>query len=63
MSGANWGAIEAQQARLGGNERLFDGVLAHEDLGESHLLDNYRLHATTPVSWDGTHLKKQCATK
>ena len=52
-------AIEAQLASLGVNERLFDAVLAQEDLGESHLLDHYRLHGATPVSCDETHLKKQ----
>jgi len=52
-------AIEAQLASLGVNERLFDAVLAQEDLGNSHLLDHYRLHGATPVSCDETSLKKE----
>jgi uncharacterized cofD-like protein len=52
-------AIEAQLASLGVNERLFDAVLAQEDLGDSPLLDHYRLHGARPVQCDEIHLRQQ----
>ena len=45
-------AIEAQLASLGVNERLFDAVLAQEELVSSPLVANYRLRGAEPVSCD-----------
>ncbi|MFN9635216.1 MAG: uridine diphosphate-N-acetylglucosamine-binding protein YvcK [Synechococcaceae cyanobacterium] len=45
-------AIEAQLASLGVNERLFDAVLAQEELVPSPLVANYRLRGAEPVSCD-----------
>ena len=52
-------AIEAQLASLGIGERLFDGVLAQEDLPESPLLDRYRKKGAEPVLCDATRLRRQ----
>ena len=45
-------AIEAQLASLGVNERLFDAVLAQEELAPSPLVANYRLRGAEPVTCD-----------
>ncbi len=45
-------AIEAQLASLGVNERLFDAVLAQEELAPSPLVSNYRLRGAEPVTCD-----------
>jgi len=45
-------AIEAQLASLGVNERLFDAVLAQEELAPSPMVANYRLRGAEPVTCD-----------
>jgi uncharacterized cofD-like protein len=50
--GGHLRAIEAQLASLGVEERLFNAVLAQEELAESVLVDHYRLRGAEPVCCD-----------
>ncbi len=50
--GGHLRAIEAQLASLGVEHRLFDAVLAQEQLGDSPLLQNYRRRGAEPVTCD-----------
>ncbi|MFN9924806.1 MAG: uridine diphosphate-N-acetylglucosamine-binding protein YvcK [Cyanobacteriota bacterium] len=52
-------AIEAQLASLGVNERLFGAVLAQEELGNTPLVQNYRLRGAEPVLCDEVGLISQ----
>jgi 2-phospho-L-lactate transferase/gluconeogenesis factor (CofD/UPF0052 family) len=57
--GGHLRAIEAQLATLGVEERLFDCVLAQEDLAPSPLVDNYRMRGAEPVRCDAPSLSAQ----
>ncbi len=52
-------AIEAQLASLGINERLFDAVLAQDELENSPLVQNYRQRGADPVLCDVRGLTAQ----
>jgi uncharacterized cofD-like protein len=52
-------AIEAQLASLGIEERIFDAVLAQEELASSPLLDNYRMRGAEPVTCDVAGLNQR----
>jgi uncharacterized cofD-like protein len=52
-------AIEAQLATLGVERRLFDCVLAQEQLEDTALIQNYRLRGAEPVSCDAAALRRQ----
>jgi uncharacterized cofD-like protein len=52
-------AIEAQLATLGVEQRLFDCVLAQEQLEDTALIQNYRLRGAEPVSCDAAALRRQ----
>ena len=52
-------AIEAQLASLGVQQRLFDAVLAQEELADSSLLELYRLHGAEPETCDSDPLTEQ----
>jgi uncharacterized cofD-like protein len=57
--GGHLRAIEAQLASLGVQQRLFGAVLAQEELGDSSLLEVYRLRGAEPVTCDANHLGRQ----
>ena len=52
-------AIEAQLASLGVQQRLFDAVLAQEDLGETPLVAFYRQRGAEPVACNSRRLRSQ----
>jgi uncharacterized cofD-like protein len=52
-------AIEAQLASLGVEERLFDSVLAQEQLEDSPLVESYRRRGAEPVLCDVRALRSQ----
>jgi uncharacterized cofD-like protein len=52
-------AIEAQLASLGVSKRLFDCVLAQEEIGESALLAHYRQLGAEPVICDSRQLQQE----
>jgi uncharacterized cofD-like protein len=52
-------AIEAQLASLGIEERIFDAVLAQEELASSPLLENYRMRGAEPVTCDVAGLNQR----
>ena len=52
-------AIEAQLASLGVQQRLFNAVLAQEDLEDSPLVDHYRQRGAEPVRCDARRLRSQ----
>ncbi len=52
-------AIEAQLASLGINQRLFDAVLAQDNLEPSSLVDHYRARGAEPVTCDTRKLQNQ----
>ena len=51
-------AIEAQLASLGIDQRLFNAVLAQEDLAASPLVDHYKARGAEPVICDADDLKR-----
>ncbi len=57
--GGHLRAIEAQLASLGISKRIFDAVLAQEDIAPSPLVDYYRERGAVPVSCDQRALKAQ----
>jgi hypothetical protein len=57
--GGHLRAIEAQLASLGVEQRLFNCVLAQEELGDSPLVSNYRLRGAEPVTCDARSLANQ----
>ena len=56
--GGHLRAIEAQLASLGIDQRLFNAVLAQEDLASSPLVDHYRARGAEPVICDAEALKR-----
>ncbi|MEB3264337.1 MAG: gluconeogenesis factor YvcK family protein, partial [Synechococcus sp.] len=52
-------AIEAQLATLGVDQRLFDAVLAQEDLTDSPLVEAYRRRGAEPVRCNLRRLRSQ----
>ena len=57
--GGHLRAIEAQLATLGVEQRLFDCVLAQEQLADTALVHNYRLRGAEPVTCDSRALRSQ----
>ena len=51
-------AIEAQLASLGIQQRLFNAVLAHNDLATSPLVEHYRSRGAEPVICDAENLRR-----
>ena len=51
-------AIEAQLASLGIQQRLFNAVLAHNDLATSPLVEHYRSRGAEPVICDAENLRQ-----
>ena len=52
-------AIEAQLASLGVQQRLFNAVLAQEDLGDTPLVNHYRQRGAEPVNCNTRRLRNQ----
>ena len=51
-------AIEAQLASLGIQQRIFNAVLAHNDLATSPLVEHYRSRGAEPVICDAENLRQ-----